>query len=542
MVMSSSQWDRPIGCFDETRHDGRFPRPVHWSLLHSTGIAQDTRNSGDVFVTEGPAPKQITVTVNKSRTINVGKPFARAMVGSVDYADVVPLSDRAIYIQGKKPGTTNVSLFDSDARLIGVLDLQVTLDTGIVQEKIRGGSGAQGIRVSSVQGQVVLSGTAIDAVAADRAVQVAKSLAGDQPIVNAMQVAPAQQVMLEVRFLEVSRDGRARTWGQLGRECGWKANYQYRPRSCYKKPRGRHNRNANTHAEHSPPCTMQAVTTTTTNNAVPIPLVSTAGTLVGGSLGGPFGTVLANVLSNGGTSIDVLVTALEEKGVVRTLAEPNLIALSGDEAQFLAGGEFPVPVASSTGGGQTVTIEFKKFGVQLKFRPIVLSRGIINLRMEPEVSELDFTNAQTVPSGVSNLVVPGLTTRSASTTVELRDGQSFAIAGLLSSQNRNNLAQVPWIGSVPVLGALFRSAAYQQKETDLVIIVTPRLIAPVVPGQRLVTPLDSRLPANDVDFFLMGQPEVKKEYTDYVESGGGLQGPYGYIIQPELPTPKANKR
>ena len=201
-------------------------------------------------MTEGPAPKQITVTVNKSRTINVGKPFARAMVGSVDYADVVPLSDRAIYIQGKKPGTTNVSLFDSDARLIGVLDLQVTLDTGVVQEKIRGGSGAQGIRVSSVQGQVVLSGTAIDAVAADRAVQVAKSLAGDQPIVNAMQVAPAQQVMLEVRFLEVSRDGRARTWGQLGRECGWKANYRYRPRSCYKKPRGRHN--PKRHAEHSP--------------------------------------------------------------------------------------------------------------------------------------------------------------------------------------------------------------------------------------------------------------------------------------------------
>ena len=205
------------------------------------GFAQDTRNSGDLFVTEGPAPKRITVTVNKSRTINVGKPFARAMVGSVDYADVVPLSDRAIYIQGKKPGTTNVSLFDSDARLIGVLDLQVTLDTGNVQEKIRGGSGAQGIRVSSVQGQVVLSGTAIDAVAADRAVQVAKSLAGDQPIVNAMQVAPAQQVMLEVRFLEVSRDGRARTWGQLGRECGWKANYRYRPRSCCEKPRGRHN-------------------------------------------------------------------------------------------------------------------------------------------------------------------------------------------------------------------------------------------------------------------------------------------------------------
>ena len=220
------------------------------------GFAQDTRNSGDLFVTEGPAPKRITVTVNKSRTINVGKPFARAMVGSVDYADVVPLSDRAIYIQGKKPGTTNVSLFDSDARLIGVLDLQVTLDTGDVQEKIRGGSGAQGIRVSSVQGQVVLSGTAIDAVAADRAVQVAKSLAGDQPIVNAMQVAPAQQVMLEVRFLEVSRDA--------GRELGvnWAANVGGKQiintgrGVAVRNRRGRHNTN---NAEHSPRWTVKPV-------------------------------------------------------------------------------------------------------------------------------------------------------------------------------------------------------------------------------------------------------------------------------------------
>ena len=236
------------------------------------------------------------------------------------------------------------------------------------------------------------------------------------------------------------------------------------------------------------------------------------------------------------------MTALEEKGLVRRLAEPNLIALSGDEALSCRRRVSRTRRIERRRIGNTVTIEFKTFGVQLKFRPIVLSRGIINLKMEPEVSELDFSNSQTIQNQGSVTVVPGLTMRSASTTVELRDGQSFAVAGLLSSQNGNNIAQVPWIGSVPVLGALFRSAAYQQKETDLVIIVTPRLIAPVVPGQRLATPFDSRLPANDVDFFLMGQPEVKKEYTDYVESGGGLQGPYGYIIQPELATPKANKR
>ena len=310
------------------------------------GLAQDTRNSGDLFVTEGPAPKRITVIVNKSRTINVGKPFARAMVGSVDYADVVPLSDRAIYIQGKKPGTTNVSLFDSDARLIGVLDLQVTLDTGNVQEKIRGGSGAQGIRVSSVQGQVVLSGTAVDAVAADRAVQVAKSLAGDQPVVNAMQVAPAQQVMLEVRFLEVRR--------QAGRELGvnWaanvngKANYQYRPGNCCEKRL----RQASSSTQSTVAGTVSTGTTTTTNNAVPIPLVSTAGTLVGTSLGGPFGTVLANVLSNGGTSLDVLVTPLKRRGLCAGWPSPTLSLSRETRRGFLQAENFPYPSHRATAG------------------------------------------------------------------------------------------------------------------------------------------------------------------------------------------------
>jgi pilus assembly protein CpaC len=501
-------------------------------LSSGQALAADRRGSDDLFVSEGPEPKRITVIVNKSRTFSVGRPFARAIVGSVDYADVLPLSDRAIYIQGKRPGTTNVSLFDGDARLIGVLDLVVALDAGSLQEKIRGTSaGTQGIRVSSTQGQVVLTGTAVDAVAVERAMSVAKSLAGDQPVVNAMQVAPSQQVMLEVRFLEVSRNA--------GRELGvnWQANIG-----------GKQLINTGTGSARNPQADTTTTTTTvggvttsstTTNTGLQVPVVSAVGTLIGQSAAGPFGTVLANIFNRGGTSIDVLVTALEEKGVVRRLAEPNLIALSGDEARFLAGGEFPVPVASDTTTlVRTVTIEFKKFGVQLKFRPIVLARGIINLKIEPEVSELDFANSVTI----AGTTVPALTTRNLTTTVELRDGQSFALAGLLSAVNSNNLQQVPWLGSVPVLGALFRSASYQTKETDLVIIVTPRLVGPVVPGQKIASPLDSRLPPNDVDFFLMGQPELKKEYSDYIGRGGELKGPYGHIIQPELATPSTNKR
>jgi pilus assembly protein CpaC len=462
---------------------------------------------GDVFVSEGAPVKRVTVVVNKSRTFNVERPFSRAIVGSVDYADVMPLSDRAIYIQGKRPGTTNVSLFDQEAKLLGVIDLEVILDTGNLQGKIRASTGSQAIRVTSAQNQVILSGVATDALAADKAVQVAKSASGDQVVVNAMQVAPSQQVMLEVRFLEATREA--------GRELG--VNWF-----------------GTTGGQKIVNTGLGAVATTTSGS---IPVVNTVGTLVGSSLTGPFGTVLANVVNNS-TRIDVLVTALEEKGLVRRLAEPNLIALSGDEARFLAGGEFPVPVASTTTAGiPTVTIEFKKFGVQLKFRPTVLSRGIVNLRIEPEVSELDQTNAVLV----AGTRIPALITRNALTTVELRDGQSFAIAGLLSATNANNVAQLPWIGSVPVLGALFRSAAYQQKETDLVIIVTPRLVAPAVPGQRIASPLDSRLPSNDVDFFLLGQPEVKKEYSDFVSRGGDVRGPYGHMIQPELAAPRVTR-
>lgn len=171
-------------------------------------------------------------------------------------------------------------------------------------------------------------------------------------------------------------------------------------------------------------------------------------------------------------------------------------------------------------------MEYKPFGVQLTFVPTVLSNGIINLRLTPSVSELDYTNA----IKNENFLIPALTKREARTTIELRDGQSFAIAGLLQTEGLRNISQVPWIGTVPVLGTLFRSSSYQNNETDLVVIVTPHLVAPAAPGQRLATPLDTRLPSNDTDFFLLGQTEVPKKYTEYVTSGGGVAGPYGHMM------------
>ena len=455
---------------------------------------------------DGASVRHMVLTVHKSRTLHIDKPFAKALVAAPEIADVLPMNNQTIYIQAKKIGTTNVSLFDENAQFIGIIDLEVNVDNANLQQKIRASTGSSEIRVSSIGGQVILSGLAADAVAADRAVTVAKGLA-PEGVVNAMQVAPAQQVMLEVRFLEVTRNAE--------RDLG--VNWTAATPGANGVVRG-----VTTGANSS-------TLAVSPNNTSGIPIIQTTGTLLG-SAAGPFGTVLANALSKNGTSIDVLVTALEQKGLVRRLAEPNLVALSGDTARFLAGGEFPVPVAATTQGGiPTITIEYKKFGVELAFVPTVLSRGVINLRVEPSVSELDFTNAITI----SGTTIPSLIKRDARTTVELRDGQSFAIAGLFQTRSAKAIEQVPWIGSVPVLGALFRSAAYQQAETDLVIIVTPRLVGPAVPGQLLASPLDARLPGNDVDFFLNGQPEVRKRYNDFVAAGGELKGPYGHIVAPE---------
>jgi pilus assembly protein CpaC len=493
------------------------PSPFRWRMLCAlttvlTVFALAQPNAAEIgtdnSLSSGAAAvglHHITVTIYKSRTVAVEKPFTKAIVGSSDIVDVLPISDRTLYLQGKKLGTTNVTVFDSEGRLVSILDVEVAIDIGEIQQKIQRSTGLDAVHVSATGSQVTLTGMVPDTVIADRAISVAKGLAGDA-VVNAMQIAPSQQVLLEVRFLEVARSA--------GRDLG--VNLFVANSSG--------TRGFNTGA----PGTANPITQASPGTGG-VPIFTTAGTLIS-STAGPFATILANIITNGHGSLDALVTALEQKGLIRRLAEPNLIALSGDSARFLAGGEYPVPVPSTTSSGApTVTIDYKKFGVELAFVPTVLSRGVINLRIEPSVSEPDFTNTVVI----SNTVVPVFTVRNTRTTVELRDGQSFAIAGLLQTKNTRAISQVPWIGSVPVLGALFRSADYQQQETDLVVIVTPHLVGPAVPGQRLTSPLDERLPSNDVDFFLNGQPDVRKRYTDFVTSGADLVGPYGHIIAPD---------
>jgi pilus assembly protein CpaC len=466
---------------------------------------QSTYTSARLTPLEGV--QHVTITVNKSGTFKLDHAFSAANVGAPAIVDAMPLSDRVIYLQGKNIGTTNVSLFDPTAHLVSVIDVEVVPDISVLQSKIRGADMGR-IQVAAAGGQVVLSGMARDAVAADRALAVARGIAGDH-VVNAMEVAPSQQVLLEVRFLEASRSA--------GRELGVNL-FGSNPSN------DRGGRTGTASAVFNTP---------QTPSGVPIFSAASNALLSGSS---PFGTFVGRLLSTNNANIDIVINALEQKGLVRELAEPNLVALSGDTARFLAGGEFPVPVpAQSSTGVPTIAIEYKKFGVELTFTPTVLARGVIDLRIFPSVSQLDFSNTVQI----AGTVVPSLTKRDAETRVELRDGQSFAIAGLLQSEGRRNIAQLPWIGTVPVLGALFRSAQFQDQETDLVIIVTPHLVSPAAPNEHLASPLDSRLPSNDVDFFLNGQPEVKKKYVEFVSSGGGLKGPYGHIIRPYGPVAAA---
>jgi pilus assembly protein CpaC len=226
--------------------------------------------------------------------------------------------------------------------------------------------------------------------------------------------------------------------------------------------------------------------------------------------------------------------ALETKGLIKTLAEPNLVAMSGDTASFLAGGEFPIPVAQSGGANGTVaniTIEFKQFGVSLAFTPTLLRDGLINVVVNPEVSSID--PSASVSSGLIN--IPGLKVRRAHTTVELRDGESFTIAGLLKDDYQNDIRQFPWLGEVPVLGTLFRSTDFQRDETELVIVVTPHLVVPR--KVAAAEPSDHFVPPSDTELFLLGQQRGSGEYLSPEDKAlisadpkGGVDGPHGHVL------------
>lgn len=419
----------------------------------------------------------VLVPAGKTEDLRIDAPFAEITVGDPEVADVTPLTDRAISVLGRKVGTTRVTVYGENRRHIGIFDIEVTYEVSRLAAEMVKVAG-RGIKVSSVNGRIMLSGEAPDAVTLDRAVTIARQFAPD--IINTVMVASPQQVMLEVRFIEAARNA--------GRELGVQWNV--------------FGSRATANIGSRRPANQLPINAPTSPTNIPIGEVA-AGVLSGAS---PFGFMLGRMIA-GGTTIDVMINALEQRGMVRTLAEPNLTALSGDTASFLAGGEIPIPVAQS-GNSNTITVDWKRYGVGLAFTPTVLNGGLINLKIEPEVSQLDPNNQ--IPVGAGLPPIPAIIVRRATTTIELRDGQSFMIGGLLQNEAKSDMEQVPWLGSLPVIGQLFASRSFQRKETDLAIIVTPRLVKPARPGSPIATPLDNTIPANDADFFLTGNSELTR--------------------------------
>lgn len=452
-----------------------------------TGFAQN------LSITSGATARNLNVAINRAVVVESDVPFAELSVANPGIADIATLSDRTIYVLGKAPGRTTLTLLGPDGKLITNVEVRVAPDIAEFKERLREILPGENIEVRTANDGIVLSGTVSSILKLDRALDLAQRYSPDA-VSNLMSVGGTQQVMLKVRFAEMSRSVSKNLSVSLGFS-GLSGNFGVRGGS-----------NGNI------------------NNA------NTAGILAGPTTAGT--TAAAN--SNGGLAIGfgsgslqaaVLLEALETKGLVRTLSEPNLTALSGQQAEFLAGGEVPIPISSEDG----IAIEYRPFGVELAFTPTVVDGDLINLNLATAVSALDTTNSVTT----EGIAVPAFTKRASSTTVELRDGESFAIAGLLED-NFNDLAgQVPWLGDLPVLGSLFRSASYNRSQTELVIIVTAHLVTPNR-GDAFVLPTDRIRPPSERELFLNGKvaKSVRGSGTPSGEvARQDFSGSYGYVLE-----------
>ncbi|XXF90837.1 type II and III secretion system protein family protein [Tabrizicola sp. M-4] len=440
----------------------------------------DAASAEVLKVVKGTAAQALEVPMNRAVVLESETPFAELSIANPGIADISTLSDRSIYVLGKTPGRTTLTLFNADGQLITNVEVQVTTDIAEFKERLNQILPGEKIEVRTANDGIVLSGTASSTQRLARALDLAERYAPGR-VSNLMSVGGTQQVMLKVRFAEMQRSVSKNLSASLAIDG--------------------------------------------TNDAVETGTWLQGTNTLGSAVTVRDGTVGAGLLgfTTGSLQIGILLEALESKGVVRTLAEPNLTALSGQEAKFLAGGEYPVPVSDDG----TITVEYKPFGVEMKFTPTVVDGDLINLQINASVSSIDGTVSQES----QGIQLAAFKRRETSTTVEMRDGESFAIAGLLQDDFRDVSGQVPWLGDIPVLGALFRSAEYERGQSELVIIVTPHLVSPTR-GEALALPTDRvRLPT-EAELFLFG--EVGKAATSGPAGEVARQdftGSYGYVME-----------
>jgi pilus assembly protein CpaC len=432
--------------------------------------------------------KRIELVSGKSVVIRTEAAVKRISIAKPEIADFNLLSPTEIYLIGKAAGTTNLTLWQ-DGRLTAVYDLVVSYDVSMLKQQMQEILPAeQELRVVATNDSLVLSGKVTSAAALNQALSLAKAYAPEGKVTNLVDVGGVHQVMLEVRVAEMSRT--------LTRRLGVNFAAAKGDQSFFVSSLGNLSQ-----------------------------VVSLQDAVIPGGPNKPFGHVLSSAVNTlfrfntNNTTWTGFIDALQEDGLIKVLAEPNLVTLSGQTATFLAGGEFPIPVPQ---GYNTTTIEYKKFGVGLDFLPVVLSKDKISIKVRPEVSDLDFSNA----IRIEGYVVPGLRLRRAETTVELGDGQSFAIAGLLRDNVRTVISKYPLLGDIPILGALFQSKSFQKEETELVIIVTPHLVKPLDMAKQAL-PTDFYVEPNDSEFYLLGKiegsgsPKAKR---------GAMDGDFGHSV------------
>jgi pilus assembly protein CpaC len=489
-----------------------------------------------------PGQSTVQVPLHKSRVMHLRVPVARISVGNPEIADILAVEPTQVYVLGKALGTTNVVLWDEGDRIAGAVNLEVTHDLETLKRKLHQLLPGEPVRVHSSQESIVLSGEVSSAPKADAALRLAESFAPEKEkngggpaaggmatagagaegdagkssrVLNLLQVGGAQQVMLEVKVAEVNRTLVKRLdiqFNALSVDGNWKigsvgggATF---PPAIFKTPLG----DVNVPVFNESPMVGPDISEFIPN----VPRIEDKG-------------LFLNYLSRT-FLFNLFLDAAKDRGLARILAEPTLVTLTGQQATFLAGGEFPIPVPQDLG---RTTIEFKEFGVGLRFVPLVLDSGMINLKVNVTVSELQPQNSLIlgVDQSSSNFFVPALAKRSATSTVELKSGETIGIAGMINENLRGNVDKFPGLGDVPVLGMLFRSQEYVQGQTELVIFVTPRL-AQATRQEKLRLPTDNFVEPTDREFYLLGQLKGKPRPASVpIEPGeGGTEGPFGHDL------------
>ncbi len=441
--------------------------------------------------------QELNLEVGQNRLMESSVPLGRVSVANPDVADLKVVTNTQLLLTAKGAGDTYLTLWDKSDKPL-VMSLHVTRNLDSVRRQLKELFPGEQVNVSAAGELVMLSGEVSDVRLPERIMSVVRLNA--PKIANLLSVRGNQQVQLEVKFAEVQRSGL--------REMGVNWFHGGAKRTAGIVPPG------------------QAVNDfATPPTRPPLPAVHPTYFSPSGSAFSMFFSTL------GSFPFSAVVSLLEENALAKTLAEPTLVSMTGQEARFLAGGEFPIPLASALG---QVQVDYKKFGIQLKFTPTVLGDGLLSLKLATEVSEID----PSIGVSLGGFTVPGLSTRQSETTVRLRDGQSFAVAGLLSDKTRSVIDKVPLLGELPVLGALFRSTQFRRDESELLVVITARLVRPVAPGEAPKLPGHDELnDPNDVELFLLGKqshwkrlaPERGQAIPVRKSRDGGPSGQMGYM-------------